>query len=225
MTWIKICGTTNLEDAQLAVEAGADALGFVFAPSPRRISPRDAGRIIAVLGPKVEKVGVFVNQSSEIILDTVEKAGLTAVQLHGDETLALARELLCGAQAAKRTLKIIKTVSVNERTGEPSAAFSADWNSDAPKVLTALLLDSGSPRKRGGTGEAFDWQASAPLVRFLGRKFNVIVAGGLTAQNVRKAVELFASWGVDVVSSVESQPGKKDPEKLRAFVRAVREAK
>ncbi|MFB3915768.1 MAG: phosphoribosylanthranilate isomerase [Terriglobales bacterium] len=223
--WIKICGTTNLEDARLAVDAGADALGFVFAPSPRRINPRDAGRIIRELGNTAEKVGVFVNQSPEIILDTVEKAGLTAVQLHGDEELAVARQLLRAAQAGKRTLKIIKTVSMADRISEPyTGAIDESWDREAHEVISALLLDSGSRGKRGGSGEVFDWQTSAPIVRFLGKRFKVIIAGGLNAQNVGNAIELFRPWGVDVASGIEREPGKKDAEKVRAFIKAVREA-
>src|SRR5512142_3390669 len=118
--WIKICANTNLDDARAAVDAGADALGFVFAPSTRRISPRDAGRIAAALPQTVEKVGVFMNQSPELILDTVEKAGLTAVQLHGDEDVAFARALRRAGGARGRELKLFKTVAMLVATGEPS---------------------------------------------------------------------------------------------------------
>src|SRR5690242_5974505 len=152
MAWIKICGTTILEDALAAVEAGANALGFVFAPSPRRISPRDAAAITGALPASVEKIGVVVNQSLD------------------------------------------------------------------------LLLDSGSGSRRGGTGTTFDWQEAAPMARLLGKKFLLIIAGGLDVENVAKAMRMFQPWGVDVVSGVERAPGKKDPAKLRAFIAAVRAA-
>ena len=213
--WIKICGNTNLEDAQAAVEAGADALGFIFAPSKRRISPREAAAIVGKLPAKVEKIGVFVNQSPEIVLDTVEKARLTGVQLHGDEDAVFGRELL--QRVARRPFRFIKAL----RMTSPDQAITrgAELQDGG---FDAVLLDSASGADRGGSGETFVWNEAEPVVRFLGRKFKVIVAGGLTAANVAKAVELFQPWGVDVVSGVESEPGKKDHEKLRAFVSAAK---
>jgi phosphoribosylanthranilate isomerase len=217
MVWVKICGTTNLEDAQAAVDAGADALGFIFAQSPRRISPAEAKRIIAALPGKVERVGVFVNQKSRIILETAEKAGLTAVQLHGDETLEFAHELRDGARAAGLKLRIYKAVAMTSLPG--------DLDLSSPKnLINAFLLDSGSWTKRGGTGKKFDWKQAAPMVRFMGRRFDLIIAGGLNPENVVKAVGLFRPWGVDVVSGVEREPGRKDHEKVREFVKAAKEA-
>ena len=215
MTWIKICGNTNLEDARAAVEAGVDALGFVFAPSVRRISPRDAGKIIGELPAEVEKIGVFVNQSAEIVLDTVEKAGLTGVQLHGGETVGYARELLAKA----RQRKLIKGVHMTTPDGTMGKAAELAEGAD---VFAAVLFDSSTPERGGGTGKTFDWQEAVPVVRLLARKFRVIIAGGLTAANVGEAIELFRPWGVDVVSGVESQPGKKDLGKVRAFVAAAK---
>jgi phosphoribosylanthranilate isomerase len=217
MVWVKICGTTNLEDAQAAVDAGADALGFIFAQSPRRISPAEAKRIIAALPRKVERVGVFVNQKSKIILETAEKAGLTAVQLHGDETLEFAHELRDGARAAGLKLRIYKAVAMTSLPG--------DLDLFSPKnLISAFLLDSGSWTKRGGTGKKFDWKQAAPMVRFMGRRFDLIIAGGLNPENVVKAVGLFRPWGVDVVSGVEREPGRKDHDKVREFVKAAKEA-
>jgi len=218
MVWVKICGTTNLEDAQAAVDAGADALGFVFAQSPRRIGPSEAKRIIAALPPKVEMVGVFVNQKSEVILETAQKAGLTGVQLHGDETLEFVHELRDGARAAGIKLRIYKAVAMKRL-----AAGSIDLAS-SKKLISAYLLDSGSWTKRGGTGKKFDWKQAAPLVRFVGGRFDLIIAGGLNPENVVKAIALFRPWGVDVVSGVEREPGKKDHEKVRAFVKAAKSA-
>ena len=218
--WIKICGTTSLEDARHAVDAGANALGFVFAPRPRRIKPRDAARIISELPATVEKIGVFVNQAPELILATLEGAGLTGVQLHGDEDVEFARSLL-NATRGKPQPRLIKALPLAIGGSEKSVAFEAE----AEDVLSALLLDSGSGARRGGTGKQFDWQDVAPMVRFIARKFKIIVAGGLNPSNVAEAVRIFDPWGVDVVSGVEKEPGRKDPVKLREFVAAVREAK
>ena len=218
MTWIKICGTTNLDDALASVEAGADALGFVFAPSPRRISPRDAGRIIAALPPTVEKIGIFVNQAVELVLDTVKKAGLTGVQLHGDENVSFARAL----RDAAPQLRLMKAVSMHEVGQAKGKTFAVAAAQGADTTFSALLLDSGSNGKRGGTGVPFDWQEAAPMARLLARKFALVIAGGLNPDNVGKALEIFQPWGVDVVSGVEEAPGKKNPAKLQSFIAAVR---
>lgn len=215
--WIKICGTTNVEDAQTAVDAGADALGFIFAPSPRRISPRDAARITREIRGDVEKIGVFVNQSADLILDTVEKAALTGVQLHGDEDVAFAVGL---RENASRRLHVIKTVSLSHGSIENSIALEAE----ADKIFDTLLLDSGSSVQRGGTGKRFDWNSAAPLLRLVAKKFRIVVAGGLTPATVGDAIRTLDPWGVDVVSGVEREPGKKDPGRVREFIGAVREA-
>ena len=207
--WVKICGTTSLDDARVAVEAGADALGFIFAPSSRRISPKDAKKIIAELPKEIEKVGVFVNQKPEIILDTVETAGLTGVQLHGDEEPDLAREVRRGG------VKIYKAL--------PAAALQHKADGFADEV-DALFVDAGSDKKRGGTGKPFDWDRAAPLVRLLRRRIKIVIAGGLDPANIGRAIEQFHPWGVDVVSGVEKEPGKKDHEKVRAFVKAAKAA-
>jgi phosphoribosylanthranilate isomerase len=217
MTWIKICGTTNLEDAQASMEAGADALGFVFAPSPRRISPREAARIIAALPPAVEKIGVFVNQSAGLVLETVRTARLTGVQLHGEEDRKFARQL----REKHDGLRVIKTISRRE-AGEGSGQALAIATQPDSAGFDALLLDSGGNGKRGGTGAVFDWQQAAPMARLLARKFPLIIAGGLNPDNVGKALRLFQPWGLDVVSGVEESPGKKDANKLQVFVAAVR---
>lgn len=217
--WIKICGTTSLEDARSAADAGADALGFIFAPSPRRISPRDAARITSELPAAMEKIGVFVNQSRELIVDTLERAGLTGVQLHGDEDVRFARELKNGARHGKQ-LRVIKTISLSDGSLDKSIAFE----DGAEEVFDSLLLDSGNSEKRGGTGKHFDWPSAAPMVRLVARKFKIVVAGGLSAGSVTEAVKLLDPWGVDVVSGVEKEPGRKDPGKIREFIAAVREA-
>jgi phosphoribosylanthranilate isomerase len=220
MAWIKICGTTNLEDALAAVEAGANALGFVFAPSPRRVSPRDAAAISGALPPSVEKIGVFVNQSLDLVLDTVEKAGLTGVQLHGEEDIRYARQL----QQKNGPLRIVKAISLRDVRDGKGKGVAVAMQDEAAKVFSGLLLDSGSASRRGGTGSTFDWQEAAPMARLLAKKFPLILAGGLNAENVTKALRIFQPWGVDVVSGVEQAPGKKDSAKLRGFVAAVRAA-
>ena len=212
MMWVKICGTTNLEDARVAVEAGADALGFVFAPSPRRISPRDAKKIIAELPKEVEKVGVFVNQKPEIILETVKTAGLTGVQLYGDETSVDGKAF---RSALRGGLKLYSAIPA---AGAADPELMAYW---AP-IASAILLDSGTRSRGGGTGKKFDWEEAAPFVKLLGRKVKVIIAGGLEQSNVAHAIELLNPWGVDVASGVEKEPGKKDHEKVRAFVKAAK---
>jgi phosphoribosylanthranilate isomerase len=214
MTWIKICGTTNLEDALSAVDAGADALGFVFyEKSPRRISVETAREIMQSLPPNIEKVGVFVNQSVEQILDTVKKAGLTAAQLHGVE---IRKPEFIQALKAGRALKLFPVL--------PGTGMSVglNWNENGDTSISAVFFDSGTPQQPGGTGRIFDWKAAAPGIQAIGKKLKVIVAGGLNSANVGDAIRILKPWGVDVVSGVEASPGKKDPEKVRAFIDVVR---
>jgi phosphoribosylanthranilate isomerase len=218
VTWVKICGNTNLEDAKLAVELGAHALGFIFAPSPRRITPIDASRIISQIDPEIETIGVFVNQPPSVVLATARRAGLSGVQLHGDEDPSSVGTLLGLAAREKMELKIYKAVRMS--TIDNSFA----WDSQASKMLAGMLLDSGTPIQRGGSGRTFDWDEAAPLVRVLSRRTKIIIAGGLNAQNTPRALSLFNPYGLDVVSGVEREPGKKDPEKLRAFFEAVKQA-
>ena len=216
MTWVKICGTTSLEDARLAVEAGADALGFVFAESPRRVTAEAARAIIAGLPSQVQKVGVFVNEAAERIHAIVTEAGLTAVQLHGDESIEFARQLF-PCQGSRRSCRIFKAIPVRSGFEARAREFIRGENK-----VDALLLDSYAESARGGTGRTFDWRlASAAAPRLRSR---LILAGGLDAMSVGEAIRLLKPWGVDVVSGVEREPGKKDPEKVRAFIAAVRQA-
>ena len=217
MTWVKICGTTSIEDARLAVEAGADALGFVFAESPRRIVPEAAQAIISELPKNVQKVGVFVNESAERIRALVTLAGLTAVQLHGDESPEFARQLFPW-QRGRRICRIFKAIPVR-------AGFEADAQQFTKQdhTLDAMLIDVHSQAARGGTGQAFDWQLASSAAARLAICSKVILAGGLNPDNVAQAMQLLRPWGVDVASGVEREPGKKDPQKLRAFVAAVRQ--
>ncbi len=213
--WIKICGTTNLDDALASIDAGADALGFIFADSPRRVAPESAAEIIAVLPPAIEKIGVVVNESPGSLKQLAEATGLTALQLHGDESPAQLREF----RRALPGRKIIKVLQVRELLAAPA---TLDPFLAARDSYDVLLLDSGSPTARGGTGVPFDWNAALPLVERIKPIAPVVIGGGLNPANVADAVRLFHPWGVEVVSAVELAPGKKDPVKLRAFIAAAR---
>jgi phosphoribosylanthranilate isomerase len=203
-TRIKVCGITRLEDALLAVELGADALGFVFWPgSPRCVSLRQAARIAAALPPFVETVGVFVNQSLEEIRTASAGAGLCAIQLHGDEPPG------AWGRVPGRCIKAIGVAPGFD------AAAVASW---PPEVWP--LLDAHDPARRGGTGRAVDWEIAAEV----SRARRIILAGGLEASNVRDAVARVRPFAVDVSSGVEREPGIKDPGRLRAFVDSVAEA-
>lgn len=215
MTWIKICGTTNLEDAQLAVEAGANALGFVFyEKSPRNVDPQTVRGIVAQLPAGVEKVGVFVHDSFTRIRDIVESTGLSIVQLHCRGWAGI--EDLIGLNGSSAPPKLIMALPADELS-------QSDVLIQGPK-LHAMMLDSGSVQSPGGTGKTFDWEKAYGMIQGLSLSVPVIIAGGLTPLNVAKAVKLFQPYGVDVASGVEAKPGKKDPEKVRAFIQAVRAA-
>jgi phosphoribosylanthranilate isomerase len=222
MTWVKICGMTNLEDALVAADAGADAVGFVFyEKSPRCVTVEKAREICEKLPEAIEKVGIFVGATEGTLIKTSKDVGLTAVQVYPGENNRLP------------TLK-----DEFPRNVDVIMALPAEWlvgrnGDDTGDVLfagrvrertLAVLVDSGSADRPGGTGEKFNWE-HAELIREEMKWLGVplIVAGGLVPENVGNAIDVFQPWGVDVVSGVEASPGKKDPEKVRAFVRAVRE--
>jgi phosphoribosylanthranilate isomerase len=214
MTWVKICGTTNLEDALTAVEAGADAVGFVFyEKSPRNISIDVAMEIVSRLPRHVEKVGVFVNDPVRRVDETVRQVGLTTAQVYSKSM----EEWLAWYAACDRKLML----------AIPGSTLTDNlWTSlgSAEKRISALLVDSGSGDTPGGTGDRFDWENAKLGIWNLGMKVPVVVAGGLTPENVGGAIKTLRPWGVDVASGVESQPGKKDSVKVRAFVKAVRDS-
>jgi phosphoribosylanthranilate isomerase len=215
MTWVKICGMTNLEDALTAVDAGADAVGFVFyGGSPRHISVDAAREIADRLPATVEKVGVFVNENEATLWETADRAGLTSIQMHGDKEDPRVADLVA---AARSKLKVLAAISMSQESPDGWARM---WHPDS---VHAFLADSGNALKHGGTGRIFDWRASMPALERIKELGRVVVAGGLTAENVADAIGLLKPWGVDVVSGVEAHPGKKNPEKVRAFVNAVRE--
>ncbi len=230
MTWVKICGTTNLADANAAVAAGADALGFIFAESPRRITPAEVRKIIEKLPAGVEKVGVFVNEMPERMHEIISESGLTAVQLQGEETTDVADELrhLCSRRGGP--LHIFKALGVAKGMEGIIREFTASASIDG------VLLDSFAARAaghahgadetaRGGTGKTFDWKRAAAFVPGLAKRRRVIIAGGLSPENVGEAIHTLSPWGVDVCSGVEESPGKKDAAKMREFMQAVRAAK
>lgn len=210
-TWIKICGTTSVEDALSSIEAGADALGFIFAPSKRRVTPEQAQRIIAELPPEVERIGVFMNSTAVEVASVFSQVALTGIQMHGEE---FAPEVYAYLPKERRdSMRKIKTIVVRDE----SVLGKSDLFVAAPAMVDAWLLDSGA-----GSGKTFNWLTMRDRLAAQKRKF--IVAGGLTPENVGQAVNILKPWGVDVVTGVEREPGHKEPEKLKAFVAAVRRA-
>ncbi|MBI5971375.1 MAG: phosphoribosylanthranilate isomerase [Deltaproteobacteria bacterium] len=204
---VKICGITNAADAEAAVEAGADALGFVFyAKSPRFISPEDAGRIPAKLPPFITSVGVFVNETLDVINATVKAARLTCVQLHGDEAPEF-----CAEAAQITGCSVIKAF----RVSTTDAILKLDGYKNC---ASAFLLDSFSKDARGGTGKTFDWKIAVEAKKF-GR---IILSGGLNPENVGAAIRVVAPYAVDVSSGVEASPGVKDRAKIKEFVMTVK---
>jgi phosphoribosylanthranilate isomerase len=210
-TWIKFCGTTSLTDALASVEAGADALGFIFAQSKRQITPELAGEIISHLPAKIERIGIFMDENLDIIRRIAEETGLTGVQLHGRESTEFVAQLKA-QHVGGRQLRVIKTVIMN---GDFHLQLERFVTASSPP--DAILLDSGA-----GSGTTFDWRGVRSFLT--GTEMKFIVAGGLNPENVSAAMRMLHSYGVDVVSGIESLPGKKDPEKLKAFVAAVRNA-
>lgn len=221
--WIKICANTNLDDAQLAAQLGADAVGFVFAPSPRRVTPAQAARITPHLPKTVERVGVFAAVEPEQIALATRTARLDAVQLHGLLNLDLLRRLRV---LLPRRIKIIQalhwTIAAN---GSSAIEISHQLRTLATANLTArVLIDSKLGEATGGTGVPFDWAAARAILSESTQDLKLILAGGLRPQNVAEAIQGLAPWGVDVATGVESSPGRKSPEKLAAFIAAARKA-
>jgi phosphoribosylanthranilate isomerase len=221
MTWVKICGMTNLEDALVAVDAGADAVGFVFyEKSPRNVSVETAREIVKKLPQSVEKVGVFVGAAAETI-NAINEAGLTAAQLYiGNEEQALTLDDDILQQLPCRVIVAISLALLSE---DRLCGFHV--SKKVNDRILGLLIDSGNSQRPGGTGERFDWASLQNMVPLMDRAgLRLVVAGGLKPENVGQAMATLKPWGVDVASGVEAHPGKKDPTKVRAFVRAVREA-
>ncbi|MFM7124688.1 MAG: phosphoribosylanthranilate isomerase [Actinomycetes bacterium] len=198
--FIKICGITNEQDALLAVALGADALGFVFAPSPRQISPALAREIVKRLPPETVTVGVFRNESPTRMIEIVNEARLQGAQLHGQESPAMTAEVAADVRF------VIKAVVA----GSQDAAQANDFASDA------ILVDGLHP----GSGTAYDWE----LLRDIPTNIRLMLSGGLTPDNVAAGIAQVRPWGVDVSSGVEKAPGMKDAVKMRHFITNARDA-
>jgi phosphoribosylanthranilate isomerase len=208
-TWIKFCGTTCLEDAQASIEAGADALGFIFAPSKRQVTLAQAREIVKKLDATVERIGVFMDSPLEEIHKAVAELNLTGIQLHGGNDQV--EDYDSALPSWTKSLRVIRTIVVdNDFAGRLADAKHA-------QRVDAWLLDSGA-----GSGNTFDWLAVRSQLS--GQAGRFIIAGGLQPENVTEAITTFSPWGVDVVSGIESAPGRKDREKMQAFVAAVRKA-
>jgi phosphoribosylanthranilate isomerase len=202
---VKVCGITNAEDALAAVEAGADALGFVFyQKSPRYVLPAVAGAIITQLPPLVTPVGVFVNEGLAAVRSIIDTCGLALAQLHGDENASYCREL------SRPTMKALR---LKDRGGLLALAEYQGRGG-----VRGFVLDAFSEQSYGGTGQTTDWTLAADVAKTT----PILLAGGLTPDNVAEAIRTVRPYGVDVSSGVESGPGKKDHAKISAFIDAVR---
>jgi phosphoribosylanthranilate isomerase len=204
MTLVKICGITNAGDASVAADAGADAVGLVFAESPRRVDFEEARRISLALPENIIRVGVFVDEEPAEILRISREVGLDLAQLHGDETPEIVTAVRQGGVKVMKALRVRDAGSLDALD-----SYEADL----------ILLDAYSERARGGTGERFDWEAAKSST---GRD-NIVVSGGLGPENVREAIEFFEPYGVDASSSLEDGPGRKNGERVRRFVLAARD--
>jgi len=194
--FVKVCGITRREDAAVAVDAGARALGFVFWPkSPRFVDPFHARAIVATLPPFVTAVGLFVNQPHEYVSGVASLVRLGAVQLHGDESIAFAESL---------RQPVIRALTLGDRIDEWPARMR-------------VLLDAHDPARRGGTGRTIDWTAAAVVATTR----PILLAGGITPENVAEAVARVRPFGIDVSSGVERSPGIKDHDKIRALFEAL----
>lgn len=227
--FVKICANTNLEDALLAAELGADAVGFVFAASKRRVTAEQVSEITESLPDSVLKVGVFATDDPFEVEHFVASSGLTAAQLHGPFRAEMVRHL---SSEFGGELKIIQTVAYTLDAvdrDDADARFEAMLRASAAEpAVWAVLVDAAKSGVSGGLGIAFDWEHVAKLVARtiagLEPQPRVILAGGLRAENVGEAIVAFAPWGVDVASGVEASAGKKDPVRVREFIENARKA-
>jgi phosphoribosylanthranilate isomerase len=202
MTRVKVCGVTRSDDAALAADLGASAIGMIFWPdSPRCLDVSRAREIVAAVPPFVSAVGVFVDQPIDEVAAIADAVGLSAIQLHGRED---------ADRYAAVGRRLIKAVGVRDGTAEAEAM--------AVPACATVLLDAHDPVRRGGTGRAIDWTVAATIAR----RRPVILSGGLNPENVQTALRAVSPYAVDVSSGVESAPGRKDARKLRAFFAAVR---
>ena len=211
--WVKICANTNLEDALLAGEAGANAVGFVFAESPRRVTLKQVAAITPHLPSSLDKFGVFVDSGFDKIAQTVVECGLTGVQLHVAHDPLLAgklRERFGPEFTILRVIHYSQDLEVQLKTAQ------------ADHAISGVLVDSRTATAVGGTGIRFDWKAARRGFLETASHLRLIAAGGLNPVNVAEAIQTLGPWGVDVASGVEAAPGKKDPALVKAFVSAAR---
>ncbi|MFN8446257.1 MAG: phosphoribosylanthranilate isomerase [Caldilineaceae bacterium] len=228
MTIVKICGITTLEDAQVAIEAGADLLGFVFYPkSPRYIEVERAREIVkAIRNPQSairsssRFVGLFVNESVERIQTILTEAQLDYAQLHGDESPELLKQL------GERAFRAIRPVDYEDGLAQAKQFYrsgTASPSSAQPvEACPRLLVDAYDAKAYGGTGKKADWHAAAEIARHYP---NLLLAGGLSVENIAEAIRTVRPWGVDVSSGVEAAPGRKDPQKIQKFIQLAKEVK
>lgn len=202
MTWIKICGITHIEDAKKAASLGVDALGFIFAPSLRRVAPDVAKKIILALPKTLLKVGVFVNEAPEEVQRVAEYCGLNALQFHGKEPPEYCQKFFFPVFKAIR-IKNLESLKDIENYHD-----------------VTILLDTYSPVQAGGTGNPFPWEIALRAKE----KRDFVLSGGLTPSNVGEAIKTLKPWGVDVCSGVEVTPGKKDLLKMKDFIKETRKA-
>lgn len=217
--WIKICGNTTFEDARFAAECGADAVGFVFAPSPRRVEADLVRKITERLPPQLEKYGVFVDPGFDEIVSTVAASGLTGVQIHRSSDVLLPFRLRQHFAQFPGRVGILSVLPYREAEFEQQ--LTELGRNDA---LDGVLVDSSTARAVGGTGTSFNWLEARSSFLRAAPHLRLIAAGGLAPENVKQAIQLLRPWGVDVVSGVESAPGKKDPARVLAFIRSAQEA-
>jgi phosphoribosylanthranilate isomerase len=214
--WVKICGNTNLEDAALAAQLGADAVGFVFAASKRQVTAAQVAAITPHLPGGVERVGVFDSRDAEEIAQTASDAGLTAVQLHGGLDNGLSERL---AQRFAGTVRIIQTLHWHVTLQDNVGHLVRQIEQIATAGITdRVLIDSKVGAAGGGTGVSFDWAAARQVFASAPSSLSLIVAGGLKPENVAHAIAQLRPWGVDVSSSVEASPGRKDPAQMARFI-------
>lgn len=228
--WVKICGITGAEDALAALDAGADALGFVFAPSPRQVTAAEVRRITAELPAGSERYGVFVDSGAEEIAAAVEECGLTGVQLHfaADPDLPLRlRDRLDRRHSPISIVSVLRCATGVGAEEEADLDFDLDLDLEgfaSRSGADAVLVDSFTAGAAGGTGLRFEWRRAQRSFLRAGPRVRLIVAGGLSPENVAQAIHTLQPWGVDVVSGVESAPGKKDPVRVAQFLRAAKAA-
>jgi phosphoribosylanthranilate isomerase len=226
--WVKICGNTNLDDAAFAAELGADAVGFVFAPSKRQVTAAQVGAITLHLPAGVERVGVFYSHDVDEIAKIALNAGLTAVQLHGDLDRLLFEQL---AEKFAGRVGIIQTLhwtidGQGSKSKESSAVRLAGQIEQfaALRTVDRVLIDSKVGNADGGTGVCYDWSAAYRVFESAPRGMRLIVAGGLKPSNVAEAITQLKPWGVDVSSGVEASPGRKDHALVAQFIKNARGA-